>query len=85
MTLNIGRAMTDDDREKLTKAAQRFNAKWASAPIEGVDPVHIAQDAPEFASCEEDARDMAADWKRRVKRALGGYTAWGYGYVGHSE
>ena len=84
MALNIGRKMTDQDREKLNAAAQRFCDKW-NIDTTGLDALDVAQYAADDATSIEQEREMRRDWESRVKRALGGYTAWGYGYVGHSQ
>ena len=84
MALNTGRKMTEQDTEKLNAAAVRFCKKWGIDIDANIDALTLAQDAHEYAICAEDAAQMQKDWGARVKRALGGYTAWGYGYVGHT-
>ena len=81
MAISLGRKMTKKDWKRLTAAAQRFCKKWG---IDGGDiPVDYAAGAADFATNAEQARDMKRDWAARVKRALGGYTTWGHGYVGY--
>jgi len=79
--MSVGRKMTEDDKRRLRAAAVRYCKKWR-LNIPGVDPLDIACGASTCASTPEEARDMRADWKRRVRYALQGYTTWGHGYVG---
>jgi hypothetical protein len=81
MALNIGRKMTDEDKEKLEAAAVRFCAKW-EIDTEGMEALDCVP-GDTLAQYPEQAQEMRKDWNARVKRALGGYTSWGYGYVGH--
>ena len=82
MAMTIGRKMTKQDEKKLEAAAKRFCKKY-NLDTDVIGAIATAQGAADNAAYPEIARDMRNDWNRRVKRALGGYTTWGYGYVGY--
>lgn len=73
--LNIGRKMTSDDREQLEAAAKRFAKKWDIEKMEGLSYLQAVEDT-------DMSKGMSGDWRRRIKRALRGYTRWSYGYIG---
>lgn len=77
MALNTGRKMTDGDGKRLEAAAGRFMKKHGIEQLPGLSNLQTVE------SVDLDS-DMQADWNARIKRALRGYTRWGYGYVGDS-